>query len=139
MEVAISNGSIESRPSSSALRRRSTFNWANANTVTRQKRLENAIGRRIADTWFSIHFPDVGEVVYISEVVEETMNPSYRFFDLNTYGPSVTRRDDLTLKLWAKTEGEKDYIQLIDLQAHLGSLQFIGKSVKLLPSGEYNM
>ena len=128
----MADGSIDSRPSMNALRRRSTLNWANANTMTRQKRLEDAIGSRIADTWFSIHCPDMEEAVYISEVVEETMNPSYRFFDLNTYGPSITRRGDLTLKLWVKTEGRQNYIQLIDLQAHLGSLQFIGKSVKLL-------
>ncbi|MCJ1242536.1 hypothetical protein MMC14_010545 [Varicellaria rhodocarpa] len=98
--------------------------------MTRQKKLVDAIGGRIADTWFSIHCPDIEEAVYVSEVVEKTMNPSYRFFDLNSYGPKVTRRDDLTLKLWVNTERGQDHIQLIDLQVHLGSLQFIGKSLE---------
>ena len=131
-ENAIADGSIQSRPSPNALRRRSTLNWSNTNTMTRQKKLVDAIGGRIADTWFSIHCPDIEEAVYVSEVVEKTMNPSYRFFDLNSYGPKVTRRDDLTLKLWVNTERGQDHIQLIDLQVHLGSLQFIGKSVIVL-------
>ncbi len=65
----------------------------------------------------------------MSEVVEKAMNPSFRFFDLNAYGPFVTRRDEVTVKYWAKTEKMEAYILLIELQLHLGSLQFIGKSV----------
>lgn len=65
----------------------------------------------------------------MSEIVDKAMNPSFRFFDLNTYGPSVTRRDELTIKYWAKTENMDDYILLVELQLHLRSLQFVGKSV----------
>ena len=57
------------------------------------------------------------------------MNPSFRFFDLNAYGALVTRRDEMTIRYWAKTEGMDEYILLIELQLHLRSLQFIGKSV----------
>lgn len=84
----------------------------------------------MADSWFSLHCADISEPVYVSEVVDKAMNPSFRFFDLNTYGPSVTRRDELAIKFWARTQNMEDYILLIELQLHLRSLQFIGKTVR---------
>ena len=71
------------------------------------------------------------EPIYVSEIIEKAMNPSFRFFDLNVYGPSVTRLDDLNVKYWIKTESMDQYILLIELQLCLRSLQFIGKSVRL--------
>ena len=71
------------------------------------------------------------EPIYVSEVVEKAMNASFRFFDLNVYGPAVTRLDELTLKYWAKTEDMDQYILLVELQLCLRSLQFIGKFVRL--------
>ena len=71
------------------------------------------------------------EPIYVSEVVEKAMNASFRFFDLNVYGPAVTRLDELILKYWAKTEDMDQYILLVELQLCLRSLQFIGKSVRL--------
>ena len=65
----------------------------------------------------------------MSEVVEKAMNPSFRFFDLNAHGPLVTRRDEVTIKFWARTDNMEDYILLIELQLHLRSLQFVGKAV----------
>ena len=59
------------------------------------------------------------------------MNPSFRSFDLNVYGPFLTRRDELMVKYWAKTESVDEHVLLIELQLHLQSLQFIGKSVGL--------
>lgn len=66
----------------------------------------------------------------MSEVVDKAMNPSFRFFDLNTYGPSVTRRDELTIKYWARTQNMEDYVLLIELRLYLRSLKFIGKTVR---------
>lgn len=83
----------------------------------------------MVDTWFSIHCSGLQEPVYISEMVEKAMNPSFQFFDLNTYGPIVIRQDELTIKFWARTEGLQEFLLLVELQVHLGSLQFIGKSV----------
>lgn len=83
----------------------------------------------MADTWFSLHCADIPDPVYISEVVEKTMNPNFRFFDLNVYGPAVTRCDMLTIKYWARTDNMEDYILLIELRLSLRSLQFIGKTV----------
>ena len=83
----------------------------------------------MADTWFSLYCTGLEEPIYVSEIVEKAMNPSFRFFDLNIYGPTVTRLDELTVKYWAKTEKMQSYILLIELQLCLRSLQFIGKSV----------
>lgn len=66
----------------------------------------------------------------MSEVIEKGMNPSFRSFDLDACGPLVTRQDDLTVKLWAKTEALKDYILLVELRLNLRSLQFIGKTLE---------
>ena len=84
----------------------------------------------MTDTWFSIHFSNTPEPIYVSEVIEKAMNPSFRFFNLNNYGPSVTRLEDLTVKYWAKTENMGTYTLLVDLQLCLRSLQFIGKIVR---------
>ena len=74
------------------------------------------------------------EPIYVSEIIEKAMNPSFRFFDLNVYGPAVTRLDELTVKYWAKTGNMGQYALLVELQLCLRSLQFIGKSVRLLHS-----
>ena len=86
----------------------------------------------MANTWFSLHCSSVSDPIYLSEVIEKAMNPSFRFFDLNVYGPAVTRLDELTIKYWAKTENMQDYILLVELQLFLRALQFIGKSVCLI-------
>ena len=120
---------VKRRPSASKLRRRSTLNWTNAPPRVRQTRLEDVARDRMADTWFSIHCSNTPEPIYVSEVIAKAMNPSFRFFDLNIYGPSVTRLEELTVKYWAKTENIGTYILLVDLQVCLRSLHFIGKTV----------
>lgn len=83
----------------------------------------------MADTWFSLHCKGVEEPIYISEEVEKAMNPNFIFFDLAACGPSVTRRDEITVRVWARSEHMNDYRLLIVMELHLGSLQFIGKTV----------
>lgn len=122
------------RPEGQKLRRRSTLNWTNAPLETRQKKLEDVVTERLADTFFSLHCSEVEDPIYVSEIIESALNPSFRFFDLNIYGPWITRRDELTIKYWAKTRNSADYLLLIELQVHLRSLQFIGKTVRPLGS-----
>ncbi|KAI4144127.1 MAG: hypothetical protein LQ341_002723, partial [Variospora aurantia] len=78
------------QPPRNKLRRRSTLNWTNATPQTRQQKLEDVAGSKLADTWFSLHCEGVTEPVYVSEVVEKAMNPNFRSFDLTTYGPWIT-------------------------------------------------
>ena len=133
-EQAASTGSPEKkvRPQPKKLRRRSTLNWTNAPPETRQKKLEDVVAERLADTFFSLHCADIEEPIYVSEVVERAMNPSFRFFDLKTYSPWVTRRDELKVKYWAQTRNSSGYFLLVELDVHLRSLQFVGKAVRVL-------
>lgn len=112
------------------IRRRSTLPWAGASPAIRQSKLEGITANNMADTWFSLHCPGVDYPVYISEVVKKAMNPSFQFFDLNSCGPAVSRMDQLTVKLWAKTAAMPDFVLLVELELSLRSLQFIGKTLE---------
>ena len=55
-----------SRPSFlSGLRRRSTLDWSGASPLERQKKLEDATGGRMADTFFSLHVTNKDGIVSI--------------------------------------------------------------------------
>ncbi|EAU33936.1 conserved hypothetical protein [Aspergillus terreus NIH2624] len=109
--------------------RRNTLPWSDPNPLARQIKLEDILKGRMADTWFSLHCEGITDPVYISEVVENATNPNFRSFDLNICGPLVTRLNNLTLKLWAKSVAMEDYLLLVELQLNLQSLQFLGKSL----------
>jgi len=106
--------------------RRRSSNWAAATPVFRQKKLEDVIDARMADTFFTLHVKgrDVDEPVYISEVVEKAMNPTFRFFDLSEMGPATSRLDTVTVRIWVK---RGDFVPLIEEEVNLQSLQFIGR------------
>jgi len=118
-----------SRPNFGKARRRSTLHWTGASPETRQRKLEDVARERMAEAWLSLHVTGVPEPVYISEVMEKSMNPSFRFFDLNISGPQVAWANEVKLKLWAKTDKLDNFILLIELEITLKSLQFIGKSL----------
>ena len=109
--------------------RRSSFCWTGASPEIRQKKFEDIARENMADTWFSLHVTGVPEPVYVSEIMERSMNPSFRFFDLNTNGPEVARANEVRLKLWAKTDKLEKFILLLEFELCLKSLQFIGKSL----------
>ncbi|PWY77589.1 UV radiation resistance protein [Aspergillus eucalypticola CBS 122712] len=109
--------------------RRNTLPWNGPNPRARQVKLEEITSSRMADTWFSIHCDGVDEPVYVSEVVEHATNPSFRAFDLNICGPAIARRDQVTVKVWARTAAMEEYLLLVELQLCLQSLQFLGKSL----------
>ncbi|KAL9641069.1 MAG: hypothetical protein Q9204_000339 [Flavoplaca sp. TL-2023a] len=118
------------RPMKGKIRRRSTLNWTNAPPQVRQKKLEDVALSRLADTWFSLHCQGMNEPVYVSEMLEKAMNFDFRLFDLNTYGPWITRRDQLNIKFWARTGSEQDYSLVLEMEVHFRSLQYIGKSLE---------
>jgi UV radiation resistance-associated gene protein len=121
---------VESRPGMGQLRRRSTLHWTGAGPLLKQQKLEEIAASRLADTWFSIHCKNVFEPVYISEIMDKSMNPSFRFFDLNALGPHVGRLSEMRLRLWAKNSKMEEYTMLIDIELSLSSLQFIGKDLE---------
>ncbi|KAL8847438.1 MAG: hypothetical protein Q9221_007507 [Calogaya cf. arnoldii] len=104
------------RPMKGKMRRRSTWNWTNAPPQVRQRKLEDVASSRLADTWFSLHCQGMNEPVYVSEMVEKAMNFDFRFFDLNIYGPWITRRDQLTIKFWARSGSQREYDLVLELE-----------------------
>ena len=104
------------------LRRRSTV-WSAASPGLRQKKLEDVIDGRMADTFFSLHCEGQEDPIYISEVVEKVMNPTFRFFDLSGFSPATTRLDTVTVKVWVKRQ---EFVPLIEEEVNLQSLRFIG-------------
>ncbi|KAL1863408.1 hypothetical protein Plec18170_000243 [Paecilomyces lecythidis] len=123
------NEAVDQKQESRRIRRRSTLPWSGDNAEIRQIKLADIMQSRMADTWFSIHCDGVEGPVYISEVIEKATNPSFQSFDLNACGPLVSRLDEMTLKLWAKTAAMRDYTLLVELHLSLRSLQFVGKSL----------
>ena len=112
------------------VRRRSTLPWTGVSPLVRQTRLEDIVDSRMADTFFSMHCDGIDEPVYISEVVEKAMNPTFKSFDLNMCGPPVSRRDNVTLRFWAKTAKVDEWFLLLEMQVWLRGLQYIGKTLE---------
>ncbi|KAF2773134.1 hypothetical protein EJ03DRAFT_286881 [Teratosphaeria nubilosa] len=131
------NGQVEqngaprtpSRPTLGRLRRGSTLEWANATPQRRQEKLQNVTGDRMADVFFSVHVAGVKEPVYVSEVVERTMNLTFRHVDWSPCGPGIMRLDSLTLKFWIKSAKMDDWRELFELNLSLPGLQYLGKSL----------
>ncbi|KAF2502298.1 hypothetical protein BU16DRAFT_474476 [Lophium mytilinum] len=116
---------------SKSMRRRSTATeWAGASPLVRQQKLEAVTGHRMADTFFSLHVANHDDPVYISEIAEQAINPNFRFFDLESCGPAVTRLDWLTVKVWARNEYMKGWQYLLEYTAHFRALQFIGRTLE---------
>jgi UV radiation resistance-associated gene protein len=112
------------------MRRRSTLHWSTASPRARQQKLEDLSVHRLPDVWFSVHLDDLQEPVYISEVMERSMNPSFAFFDIDAAFPRIGRADSCILRIWAKDSRHDDYSQLLELTVNLRSLQYIGKHLE---------
>lgn len=102
--------------------RRTSTAWAGESPEFRQKKLEDVVANRMADTFFTLHCRGQDYPIYISEVAERVMNVSYRLFNLSELGATITRLGTLTIKVWAK---RGDYILLIEREVHLRDLQFL--------------
>ncbi|KAI1128664.1 UV radiation resistance-associated protein [Nemania abortiva] len=113
------------RPRANARRRSTTL--ANTTPVTRHKQLEYTVESRAADVFFSLHCDGDEDPIYISEVGQRSMNFNFRFFDLSSAGPSVTRLSEVKVRLWAKRRTSWTLLlsQDIDLRAlhYLGSMR----------------
>lgn len=112
------------------LRRRSTLHWTSATPRVRQAKLEDMVSNRLADAWISVHCPGVGEPIYITEVIERSMNPSFAFFDLDSSGPLTSRSDQCIIRVWARSTNAEEYCLLVELDVNLRSLQYIGRSLE---------
>ncbi|KAI0872612.1 putative UV radiation resistance protein [Hypoxylon argillaceum] len=113
------------RPRAKARRRSTTL--ANTTPVTRHKQLEYTVDGRAADVFFSLHCDGEEDPIYISEVGQRSTNFNFRFFDLSSANPSVTRLSELKIRLWAKRHMSWSLLlsQDIDLRLlhYLGSMR----------------
>lgn len=121
-----------SRPMSGRMRRRSTLHWSSSTPRARQEKLQDLTGHRLLDTWFSLHNKNAqtDEPIYVSEVMERCMNPSFAFFDLDIVGPLISRSDECTLRVWARSADASQYVVLVELNVNMRSLQFIGTALE---------
>ncbi|KAI7547606.1 hypothetical protein KC331_g4920 [Hortaea werneckii] len=117
------------RPTIGRMRRRSTLEWVNATPQTRQEKLEAVAKSRLADVFFSIHVEGVEEPVYVSEVVDSTMDPTFRHIDWSACGPGVLRLGTLTVRIWARSDNLAGWKQLLELALCLRELHYLGKSL----------
>ncbi|KAK5103401.1 hypothetical protein LTS08_002816 [Lithohypha guttulata] len=118
------------RPAQGNMRRRSTLHWASSDPRTRQSKLEALEVDRLVTSWFSVHPAKLEEPIYISEIMEDSMNPSFSHFDLDSSIASVARSDNFVLRIWSKNEHMDEYRILVELDVNLRSLQFIGRSLE---------
>lgn len=120
----------KARPMRGNMRRRSTLHWASSNPRSRQQKLEALEVNRLLTSWFSIHHGTDKEPIYISEVIEHSMNPSFSLFDLDSALADMTRSDEFVLRVWAKNELADEYLILVEISVNLRSLQFLGRSLE---------
>ena len=97
--------------------------------MSRQKKLEDVVAANMLDTFFTIHVSSIEEPLYISETVQQSINIDFVFFNMEVWGPKVTRSAELTIKVWAKPEKREHFLLLSEVKVHLGSLDFLCKSV----------
>lgn len=123
------NHALQSEHQKCNTRRRSTPSWSGPSPDLRQTQLERVADERLTDTWFSLHTAGVSSPVYVSEVVSRGINPDFQALDLTSAGPRVSRRDDVTVRCWARAGGMEDYVLFLELNLCLRSLQHIGRSL----------
>ncbi|KAF8249531.1 hypothetical protein K440DRAFT_581778 [Wilcoxina mikolae CBS 423.85] len=94
------------------------------------RRWEGVVAGRRGDVFFTLHVPgaEEGEVVYISEVVEKTMNPDFQPFDLNACDPVVSRRNDVVVKVWC--DFGEGWTLAVEAEVKLAALTFLGRTLE---------
>ncbi|KAI9721162.1 MAG: hypothetical protein M1828_005269 [Chrysothrix sp. TS-e1954] len=110
-------------------RRRSTLDWTNVSPKQREARLQDALGRHMADVFFSLHIEGWDDPVYTSEVIENVMNPDFQSFDLASSAPNITRRSACVLRLWVKHDEDAHWTYLLKQTVNLSALQYTGKTL----------
>ncbi|KJZ73719.1 hypothetical protein HIM_06837 [Hirsutella minnesotensis 3608] len=106
--------------------RKTSLNLANANPSSRQKKLDALINGSIGDVFFSLHPGADAEPIYVSEMRQRAANFNFHFFDLNNYGPEVSRTCSVTIRIWSKRPGQDDWILVLEDFVDLRQLNFIG-------------
>ncbi|ODV98271.1 hypothetical protein PACTADRAFT_757 [Pachysolen tannophilus NRRL Y-2460] len=96
--------------------------------VEKQIRLQNLNKSRLVDTFFSIHLVNSEQPIYVSEVVEQNMNPNFMEFDFSSL--KYSEFETLRIKIWCK-EHSKDngWILLLRIDLILSMLRYLGEEL----------
>lgn len=105
------------------------MSWSNVAPDVRQKKLEEVTGIRLADVFFTIFDAEGKTRIYISETIENTMNPDFKYFDLRDQDPSITRSSEFQINLWAKPEISDEPMHLGMMSGNLRSLHWVCKTL----------
>lgn len=69
------------------------------------------------------------EPVYVSEVVERTMNPTFGTIDWSGCGAGILRGEEVVVKVWAKEREREGWATLLQSAINLRGLVYLGKNV----------
>ena len=120
---------VPNRPEIPSIRRRGTACWTGATLEARQKKLHQAVDEKLTTSWFSLHIRKLVAPVYISEVVEQSIHPAFRFFDLSLENSCVSRADEACLRLWVKNSRMEHFVLLQELELSFPALSFLGRNL----------
>ncbi|KHJ31156.1 putative uv radiation resistance protein [Erysiphe necator] len=99
-------------------------NRVGASSGLRRKTLDQVMASNSADTFVTLHCASQIDPIYISEIIEDSINPTFRQFDLSVFGPKITRMDTFIVKVWVK---RKEFKLFIEEEINLKLLNYIGK------------
>ncbi|RPB25845.1 hypothetical protein L211DRAFT_821722 [Terfezia boudieri ATCC MYA-4762] len=92
-----------------------------------QRLFEEAPSTRLPDTFFTLHHTSAKEdPIYISEIISQSTNPTFKPFYLLDCGPAISWLDSVTIRIWVNTTEGENFKLLLDLEVALAALQFIG-------------
>ena len=125
------------RPPYSQMRRRSTNHWGNITPDDRQKKLEDVAANKLAETFFSLHGVGIAQPIYVSETIAKTMNPSFQYFSMADQPSNIKRLPEVIVNVWSKTDSMSKYTHLLQVQAHLAAIRWLGIHVRILSMNEW--
>lgn len=91
---------------------------------------EDVVTARRGDVFFSLHLPAAPhDPIYISEVVEKSMNPDFQAFDLDLCcAPEVGRSNEVIVRVWC--DWGDGWRLAIDAEFYLGALSYLGRDLE---------
>ncbi|KAM3505468.1 hypothetical protein MY11210_007965 [Beauveria gryllotalpidicola] len=112
------------------VQRRASLSNAPSSPASRQKKLEDLADETVGDVFFSLHDPaSPDEPVYISEVGQRSANFDFRFFDLSTSHPSISRSCRVLVRIWTRRPKQSAWTFLLEELIDLRRLHFISTTL----------
>lgn len=104
---------------------RQSASWLGVLASSNEREPEQMIDSNAANLFISLHCASQIEPIYISEIVKNSRNPTFRAFDISIFGPTTTRLNIVVVKVW--TNKGQDFELYMEKEVNLSSLNFIGR------------